>query len=293
MGAAVGDYDNDGDLDLFVTAFGRNTLFRNNGDGTFADVTAAGSRPATASASGAAGARAPRSSTTTATAISTCSSPTTSTSPSPATRSARTPSARATTAARARIARCRRACFATTATAASPTSSEAAGIARAYGAGLGVSVGDYNGDGWLDLYVANDATPNQLWINRRERHVRGRGLLSGTAVNAAGNPEGSMGIASGDFDDDGDEDLFVTNLTGESHRALRQRRPRQLRGRARSHPDWSRPSRRSPASARSGSTTTTTASSISSSPTAPSTSSKRCAGSRFRFIRSNSCSTTG
>ena len=79
-----------------------------------------------------------------------------------------------------------------------------------------MSTGDYNGDGWLDLYVANDATPNQLWINQRNGTFRDDGLLSGSALNAAGNPEGSMGIASGDFDLDGDEDLFVTNIVGET-----------------------------------------------------------------------------
>ena len=79
-----------------------------------------------------------------------------------------------------------------------------------------MSTGDYNGDGWLDLYVANDATPNQLWINQRNGTFVDEGLLSGAALNAAGNPEGSMGIASGDFDRDGDEDLFVTNIVGET-----------------------------------------------------------------------------
>ena len=93
---------------------------------------------------------------------------------------------------------------------------ESAGISKADGAGLGVTAGDYNGDGWLDLYVANDATPNQLWINRQDGTFADEGLLSGAALNAAGNPEGSMGIASGDFDADGDEDLFVTNLVGET-----------------------------------------------------------------------------
>ena len=61
--------------------------------------------------------------------------------------------------------------------------------------------------GGSDLYVANDATPNQLWINQRNGTFTDEGLLSGAALNAAGNPEGSMGIASGDFDLDGDEDL--------------------------------------------------------------------------------------
>ena len=79
-----------------------------------------------------------------------------------------------------------------------------------------MAVGDYNGDGWLDLYVANDATPNQLWINRHDGTFADEGVLSGAALNAAGNPEGSMGIASGDFDADGDEDLFVTNIIGET-----------------------------------------------------------------------------
>ena len=93
---------------------------------------------------------------------------------------------------------------------------ESSGISKADGAGLGVATGDYNGDGWLDLYVANDATPNQLWINRHDGTFVDEGLLSGAASNAAGNPEGSMGIASGDFDRDGDEDLFVTNIVGET-----------------------------------------------------------------------------
>jgi hypothetical protein len=65
--------------------------------------------------------------------------------------------------------------------------------------------------------VANDATPNQLWINRRNGTFEDQGLLSGTAFNAAGHPEGSMGIAAGDVENDGDEDLFITNIVAESH----------------------------------------------------------------------------
>ena len=93
---------------------------------------------------------------------------------------------------------------------------EAAGITKADGAGLGVATGDYNGDGWLDLYVANDATPNQLWMNQKNGTFVDEGPLAGVALNAAGVPEGSMGIAAGDYDHDGDEDLFVTNIIGET-----------------------------------------------------------------------------
>jgi hypothetical protein len=82
---------------------------------------------------------------------------------------------------------------------------------------VGVAVDYFDGDGWPDIYVANDATPNQLWINRRNGTFEDLGLLSGTAFNAAGRPEGSMGIAAGDVENDGDDDLFITNILAESH----------------------------------------------------------------------------
>ena len=91
------------------------------------------------------------------------------------------------------------------------------GIGREFGPALGVSTADFNGDGWIDVYVANDGQPNQLWINQRNGTFRNTGLLSGTALSALGKAKAGMGVDAGDFDNDGDEDLFVTNLTGEGN----------------------------------------------------------------------------
>ena len=210
MGVATGDYDNDGFLDLFITSFGAVTLLHNNGDGTFTDVTKA------------AGLSDPQWSTSAAfvdydrdgdldlfvanyvdftlAGNKLCND-------SVGARDYCSP--RAFRPVPSRLFRNDGGGRFTDVT-------ERAGITKAYGAGLGVSVGDYNGDGWLDLYVANDGNANQLWINHRDGTFVDEGLLSGSAVNASGNPEGSMGIASGDFDLDGDEDLFVTNIVGET-----------------------------------------------------------------------------
>jgi hypothetical protein len=84
-------------------------------------------------------------------------------------------------------------------------------VGGADGPALGVSTADFNGDGWIDIYVGNDGEPNQLWINQKNGTFKDTGLLSGAAVSGSGNAEASMGIDAGDFDADGDEDLFVTN----------------------------------------------------------------------------------
>ena len=93
----------------------------------------------------------------------------------------------------------------------------ASGMAGQFGPALGVSTADFNGDGWIDMYVANDGQENQLWLNQRNGTFKETGLLSGAAVSERGRAKAGMGVDAGDFDDDGDEDLFVTNLSGEGH----------------------------------------------------------------------------
>jgi len=84
-------------------------------------------------------------------------------------------------------------------------------IGGADGPALGVVAADFNGDGWMDIYVGNDGAANQLWINQKDGTFQDTAFLSGAAVNGAGNAEASMGMDAGDFDNDGDEDLFITN----------------------------------------------------------------------------------
>jgi hypothetical protein len=89
------------------------------------------------------------------------------------------------------------------------------GINRALGPGLGVAAADVNGDGWPDLFVANDTAPNHVWINQRNGKFKEAGLESGAAYGENGLAKAGMGVAIGDFDGDGQEDLFVVNLMRE------------------------------------------------------------------------------
>jgi hypothetical protein len=87
--------------------------------------------------------------------------------------------------------------------------------APVFGPALGAIAADFNRDGWIDLYVANDGAANHLWMNRRDGTFENRALLAGAALTAEGRAEASMGVDAGDFDNDGDDDIVVTELTGE------------------------------------------------------------------------------
>ncbi|MGE5232500.1 MAG: CRTAC1 family protein [Acidobacteriota bacterium] len=83
------------------------------------------------------------------------------------------------------------------------------------GSGMGVVAADLDGDGRLDLFVANDGMQNFLWRNLGGWRFENVALAAGVALNGDGRAQANMGIAAQDFDDDGDIDLFVTHIQGE------------------------------------------------------------------------------
>ena len=133
--------------------------------------------------------------------------------------------------------------------------------------GMGVAWADLDGDGDLDLYVANDGHPNSLYRNDGDRFVN-TSLATGTAYSGDGRAQAGMGVALADFDNDLQVDVFVTNFSPRPQHPLPQRRQWLLRRR-----QWAcRSSRQQPpllwAGVPSFLTTTTTAGRTSSSPTA-------------------------
>jgi hypothetical protein len=99
-----------------------------------------------------------------------------------------------------------------------------AGVAKP-GPGLGVVCADFDGDGWPDILVANDGKPNHLWINRHDGTFADEALSRGLAFNGTGQAQANMGVALGDVAGSGRFDVFVTHLTEEAHAFWQQSTP--------------------------------------------------------------------
>ena len=205
IGVAAGDFNNDGWTDLYVTNFGNNQLLRNNGDGTFSDITREAGVDVPSLSVSAAFFDYDRDGWLDLYVVNhvefdfnkhkPCSSPL---------RSREYCATQTYPRAPGRL-------FHNQGDGTFVDVSSTSQVDREFGAGLGVVTADFNGDGWIDIYVANDGSPNQLWINQNGATFRNEALLAGAAVNMDGAPEASMGVDAGDFDGDGDPDLFMTH----------------------------------------------------------------------------------
>ncbi len=209
MGVAAADYDNDGWIDLYVSNYGSNQLWRNNGDGTFSDVT---------------------------------------------TRSGADDARWSVSSAffdydrdgwldlyvgnyvNYRIEN-NVECFHNVRTYCGPdgfvpvpdrlfrnrgdgTFEDATALSLVgteYGPALGVVTADLDGNGWIDIYVANDLSENRSWMNQGDGTFVNTALFNGSALNDAGGAEAGMGVDAGDFDGDADDDLFISHLVTQTN----------------------------------------------------------------------------
>ena len=215
MGAAAGDYNNDGFEDLYVTCLGPDHLLKNNGNGTFTDVTAK------------AGVNDPRWSTGAAFVDydndgdldlfvsnyvdfdinnlpefgqgKTCQYKSIPVQCGP----------RGLKGAGDSL-------FRNNGDGTFTDVSKQAGVQDENGYyGLGVLTGDFDDDGLIDIFVANDSTPNFHYRNKGDGTFEEIGFSAGTAVNENGSEQGSMGVTAGDYDHDGKLDIFITNFADE------------------------------------------------------------------------------
>ncbi len=211
QGVAIGDFDNDGDADIYLTNFGPNVLYRNDADGTFSEITGQSGVDDSRWSASAAFLDYDRDGALdlfltnyvdfTVRNNKACYDPT-------GRRDYCNPALYGPVPDRL---------FHNEGTGRFRDVSESAGIGKAFGNGLGVVCADFDSDGWIDIYVANDGNPNQLWRNKGNGTFEDVALMSGVAYNADGLAEASMGLAAGDFDKDGDEDLFVSHLAFETN----------------------------------------------------------------------------
>ena len=96
-----------------------------------------------------------------------------------------------------------------------------AGLGSAFGNGLGVVANDFNQDGWVDVFVANDSMVNQLWINQGDFTFEDQSWLRGVAMDDHGIEKAGMGVTSFDYDADHDYDILVVNIEGQTDSLFR------------------------------------------------------------------------
>jgi tetratricopeptide (TPR) repeat protein len=209
MGCSVADFDADGDDDLFVTGFGASLLYRNNGDGTFNDVTIDAGVATTrwSTASGFADLDGDGDldlmAVTYVDAIKDKGPP------------CRDNTGRPIHCSPGYYPEQFNQLFRNNGNGTFTDVSKLAGIELPRGRGLGLAIADFDEDGRLDMFVANDASPNYFFRNLGNLKFEEIGISAGVGVDGAGQATASMGVVADDLDGDGRIDLFHTNFLNE------------------------------------------------------------------------------
>jgi len=215
--ACTGDYDNDGDEDLFVTYWGQNRLYRNGGDGTFDDVTAMAGviQGRTRWGTGCAFLDYDRDGKLDLLAANYIDFDLTTT-PLPSSGLCRYKGL-AVACGPSGLPGGTNVLYRNRGDGTFADVSVESGVARARGTyGLGVATLDFDDDGWIDVYVANDSNPSTLYRNNHDGTFTDIGITAGCAYSQDGKPQAGMGIAIGDYDRNGTQDIFKTNFAGDT-----------------------------------------------------------------------------
>ena len=212
MGCVAADYDNDGDPDLYVTNFGENLLYRNNGDGTFTDVTAhAGVDGGAKWSSSCAFVDYDHDGNLDLYVVNYLNYDIAKD------RAWYDPRGRRIYSNPQVYAGISDLLYRNNGDGTFTDVTRQAGVYNNDGKGLGVTCGDYDNDGRIDIYVANDTTPNFLYRNVGNGRFVDIGPFAGAAYNEHGVAEGGMGVDFGDYNNDGSLDIFVTNFSNETN----------------------------------------------------------------------------
>jgi len=217
QGVCAGDYDNDGHEDLFVTYYGQNRLYRNRGDGTFEDVTARAGLldKKTRWGTGCAFLDYDRDGKLDLLAANYIDLDL-ATAPTPDSGLCRYKGVKVACGPPG-LAGGKNVLYHNRGDGTFEDVSDKAGITKASGTyGLGVSTLDFDDDGWVDAYVANDSNPSALYRNNHDGTFTDIAVTSGCAYSQDGKPQAGMGVAIGDYDHNGTMDIFKTNFAGDT-----------------------------------------------------------------------------
>ena len=217
QGVCIGDYDNDGYEDLFVAYFGRNVLYHNNGDGSFTDVTEKAGVAGSGKRwnSGCAFVDYDRDGKLDLFVANYIDLDL---------RTAPVPESGPCLYKGVMVA-CgppglnggKNMLFHNNGDGTFTDVSQSSGILQANGTyGLGVLTGDFDNDGWPDIYVANDSAPSALYQNQKNGKFVDIALEAGCALSADGKPQAGMGVSAADYDLDGNLDIVKTNFAGDT-----------------------------------------------------------------------------